>query len=68
MIQLTSKGYESYLNQTNCRIFKKKFEDKCSTDKNYRKVRNHCHYRSKYIGAAHDICNLKYCIPKKKLL
>ena len=32
-IPLTSKEYESCLNQTNCHIFKKRFEDKYITDK-----------------------------------
>ena len=30
----------------------------------YPKVRNHCHYTGKYRVAAHDICNLRYKIPK----
>ena len=25
----------------------------------------HCHYTGKYRGAAHDICNLRYKIPKE---
>ena len=29
-------------------------------DKNYHKVRDHCHYTGKYRGAAHDIFNLRY--------
>ena len=29
-------------------------------DKNYRKIRDHCHYTGKYRGAAHSICNLKF--------
>ena len=29
------------------------------------KVRDHCHYTGKYRGAAHDICNLRYKIPKE---
>ena len=29
-------------------------------DKNYRKVRYHCHYTGKYRGAAHSNCNLKF--------
>ena len=28
------------------------------------KARDHCHYTGKYRGAVHNICNLKYRIPK----
>ena len=28
------------------------------------KVRNHCHYKGKYRGAAHNACNLHYKIPE----
>ena len=28
--------------------------------KNYRKVRDHCHFTGKYRGAAHSICGLKF--------
>ena len=31
----------------------------------YHKVRNHCHYTGKFRGAAHNICNLRYKVPKK---
>ena len=34
-------------------------------NKNYRKVKDQCHYTGKYRGAAHSICNLKYSIPKE---
>ena len=34
-------------------------------DKRYFKVRDPCHYTGQYRGAAHRICNLKYCVPKK---
>ena len=34
-------------------------------NKKYHKVRDPCHYSGKYIGAAHDICNLRYKIPKE---
>ena len=34
-------------------------------NKKYRKVRDQCHYTGKYRGAAHDICNLRYKIPKE---
>ena len=33
--------------------------------KNYFKVKDHCHYTGEYRGAAHDICNLRYKIPKE---
>ena len=29
------------------------------------KVRDHCHYTGKYRGAAHNICNLRYEVPKE---
>ena len=32
---------------------------------NYCKVRDDCHYRGKYKGAAHSICNLGYSVLKK---
>ena len=28
------------------------------------KVRDHCHYTGKYRGTAHNICNLRYKVPK----
>ena len=34
-------------------------------DKKYQKVRDHCHYTGMYRGAAHDIYNLRYKIPKE---
>ena len=37
-------------------------------DKKYCKVRDHCHYTGEYKGAAHNICNLKYSVPKKILI
>ena len=53
--------------QKKCYICKRKF----STDDNnkkYHKVKDHCHYTEKCRAAAHDICNLRYKIPKEILI
>ena len=31
----------------------------------YHKVRDHCHYTRKFRGVAHNICNLRYKVPKE---
>ena len=62
MIPLTKKEEENYNNQKVCYICKKEFD---KSDKKHHKVRDHCHYTGKYRGAAHNICNLRYKIPKK---
>ena len=48
-----------------CYICKEKFENKYVKDKRYRKVRDYSHYTGEYRGALHNICNLKYSVPKK---
>ena len=35
------------------------FAEESNEDKNYCKVRDHCHYTGKYRGAAHGMCNLR---------
>ena len=58
MIPLTNEENKSYKKQKVCYIRKKEF----STDddnKNYHKVRDHCHYTGKFREAAHSICNLR---------
>ena len=30
-----------------------------------KKVKDHCHYTENFRGAAHNICNLKYKVPKE---
>ena len=62
MIPLTKKEEENYNNQKVCYICKKEFD---KSDKKHHKVRDHCHYTDKYRGAAHNICNLRYKIPKE---
>ena len=64
MIPLTKKEEESHNKQKVCHICRKEFNTDDSDKKHY-KVRGHCHYTGKYRGAAHDICNLRYKIPKE---
>ena len=53
MIPLTTEEKIYHNEQEICYICKKGF------------VRDHCHYTGKYRGAAHNICNLRYKIPKE---
>ena len=62
MIPLTIKEKIHYSEQEICYICKKEFD---KNDKKHYKVRDHCHYTGKYRGAAHNICNLRYKIPKE---
>ena len=67
MKSLTKEQQESYENAKICYICKETFENKYVNDKEYRKVRDHCHYTREYRGVAHSICNLKYSALKKFL-
>ena len=49
------------ISQTNCCVWKEDFDD--NKDKNYYKIRDHCHYTGKCRSAEHGICNLR-CIKK----
>ena len=62
MILLTTEEKIYHNKQEICYICKKEFDT--SDKKNY-KVRDHCHYSGKYKGAAHNIRNLRYKIPKE---
>ena len=64
MIPLTKKEEKKYNKQEVCHICKKGFSTDDSNKKCH-KVRDHCPYTGKYRGAAHDICNLRYKIPKE---
>ena len=61
MLPLTKKEEEKYNNREVCYICKKEFD---KSDNKHYKVRDHCHYTGKYRGPAHNICNLRYKIPK----
>ena len=62
MIPLTTEEEIHYNEQEICYICKKEFG---KSNKKHYKVRDHCHYTGKYRGAAHNICNLRYKIPKE---
>ena len=62
IIPLTKEEKINYNDQKNCYICKKEFD---KSDKKHHKVRDNCHYTSIYRGAAHNICNLRYKVPKE---
>ena len=62
MIPLTTEEKIHYNEQDICYICKKEFD---KSNKKHYKVRDHCHYTGKYTGAAHNICNLRYKVPKE---
>ena len=64
MIPLTKKEEKKHNKQKVYHICRKEFNTDDS-DKNYHKVKDYCHYTGKYRGAAHDICNPRYKIPKE---
>ena len=63
MIPLTTKEEIYHNKQEICYICKKEFNN--NDDKKQQEVRDHCHYTEKYRGAAHNICNLRYKVPKE---
>ena len=46
----------TYVNSTHCHI--------CTEELGEDRVRDHCHLSGKFRGAAHEIFNLKYKVPK----
>ena len=59
VLLLTKEELKLYQNAKVCYISGKRIL-KNTKDKNYQKVRDHCHYTGKYRGTAHSICNLKF--------
>ena len=57
---MKSKKYATYVKKSFVMIKIKKSEYEL-----YHKVRDHCHYTGKFRGAAHNICNLRYKVPKE---
>ena len=52
---------QSYQEQNICYICKRELN---IYDKEYYKIRDHCHYTGKCKGAAHNVYNIRYKIPK----
>ena len=71
MISLTTEEKVHYNKQKVFYICKKEFDNNDTTKssslerKKQQKVRDHCHYTGKYRGAAHNICNLRFKVPKE---
>ena len=64
MIALTYKEDECYKNQKVCYICRNGFNTD-DNNKEYHKVRDHCHFTGKHRGTTHNVCNLRYNEPKK---
>ena len=64
MIPLTKKEEKRHKKQKVCYICKKEFNTDDS-DKKHHKVKDYCRYMGNYRGAVHNICNLRYKIPKE---
>ena len=57
---IMSKKNSKYVKKSFAMIQMKKKEIETIT-----KIRDHCHYRGKFRGAAHSICNLRYKAPQQ---
>ena len=53
---MTMQDKMAYVNSTLCHI--------CNEELGEDRVRVHCHLSGKFRGAAHEICNLKYNVPR----
>ena len=65
MIPLTKEENDNYNKENICHICKKESNNDMTEQSSLEpKVRDHCHFTGKYMGAAHNTCNLRYKIPK----
>ena len=65
IIPLTKEKKKIHRKQKVCYICRRPFSTDDDVNKKHFKVKYHCHYTGKYRGATHDICNLRYKIPKE---
>ena len=63
MLPFTKKELKLHQNAIECYICGKRSLKKFANDKNYGKVRDHCHFTDKYRDAVHSICNLRFNEP-----
>ena len=59
---MTQEDKIDFRRATHCHICEEELEE--TDDENYKIVRDHCHLTGKFRGAAHNMCNLKYRLPK----
>ena len=59
---MTREDNIDFRRATHCHICEEELEE--TDDENYKIVRDHCHLTGKFRGAAHNMCNLKYRLPK----
>ena len=62
IIPLAKEEKINYDDQQICYICKKEFD---KSDKKHQNVRDHCHYTGKYRDATHNVCKLRYKVPKE---
>ena len=65
LLLLIKEELKSHQGAKACFICGKRILKKLSKSINCWKVRDHCHYRGKYKGAVHSICNLKFNVPNE---
>ena len=65
MLPFTKTKLKLHQDATECYICGKRFLKKFAHDKNYRNVRDHCHFPGKYRWVAHSICNLAFNVPNE---
>ena len=65
MLPLTKEELKLHQNAKVCYICGKRILKELSKSINYQKVGDHFHYTSKYRGAEHSICNLKFNVPNE---
>ena len=65
MLLLAKEELKSHQGAIVCYIYGKRILQKLTKNKNYQKVRGHCHYANTYRGVAHSICNLKFNVPNE---